>query len=83
MEDSSRESGGEESERPGPVSGPWAFRREWLPMAVALAVLVASYRSPRWHRWHGAATAILLALTLGPGLVVNIGLKPTFLTRFD
>lgn len=60
---------------------PWRFFHGIAAVSVsilalgALGALAASYLSPRRRSWHNASTAILLALTLGPGLIVNLGLK--------
>ncbi len=65
----------------GQSEQPWAFFRRFASIPVALLAvgavlaLAASYRAKRWRHLNGPSLAVLLALALGPGLVVNAGLK--------
>ena len=56
---------------------PWRFLYHygvvpaWVVAVSALGVLVASFRSPRWRRHRRAAAFLVLAMAVGPGVMVN------------
>ncbi len=43
--------------------------------AASVVVLAAGLRSVAWRRWRRHAAFVLLAVAIGPGVVVNIGFK--------
>ena len=54
----------------------WTFARLQFPILALLALaLLAGWFSPRWAPRRRACWFLVLALLLGPGLVVNEGLK--------
>lgn len=64
------------------VQWPWViWINAWIPAAfrtvlvIALAALALSYVWPRYRHWRFALAFVVLAGTLGPGALVNLGFK--------
>lgn len=57
----------------------WLYDFVFIPLTVVLigvlGAFIASLRNPRWRRWRLYAFFVLIALGLGPGLMVNGVLK--------
>lgn len=67
--------------RPAELPWPWRFLYESvgavvvIMAAAAAAVLATGLYSAAWRRWRPHAAFALLAVAIGPGVVVNVGFK--------